>query len=354
MNRALLLAAVTVLGLQYAQAQTTAATAAKTNTSYVDEQGNARITRVVPVPQTISPEAQKWLVHPASDAPDSSDVAHQRAGVDMWQKGAGDAALKVYPATVTDGKIAGIPVRIITPPAIGKGKEDHVLINFHGGGFAVDSGSLSETIPVANLTQTKVISVLYRLAPEHPFPASVEDTIAVYKELLKTYKPRNIAIFGTSAGAILTAETAVKIKQLNLPMPAALGIFSGAGDFSKPDDSLAIFGLDGLKGPLDPPSPPGTPVLPDYVAKTDPKDPVLSPIFADLQGMPPSLFITSTRDLLLSGTSRLHLAYVRAGVHAQLIVFEALPHAFWNNISLPETREAFELMAKFFDEEVGR
>jgi acetyl esterase/lipase len=118
------------------------------------------------------------------------------------------------------------------------------------------------------------------LAPEHPFPASVDDTIAVYREMLKTYKPGNIAIFGTSAGTILTAETAVKIKQLKLPMPAALGIFSGSGDLSQPDDSLAIFGLDGLKGPLDPPAPAGTPELPEYVGKTDPKDPVLSPIFA--------------------------------------------------------------------------
>lgn len=354
MKRALLIAAVTVFAIHSVQAQTSAADAAKSNTSYIDEQGTAHITRIVPVPKTVSPEAQKSLARPVSDAPDHSDITQQRAHVDSWQKGAGDAALKLYPATVTDGKIAGIPVRIITPPTIGKGKENRVLINFHGGGFAVDSGSLSETIPVANLTGTKVISVLYRLAPEHPFPASVEDTIAVYKELLKTYKPRNIAIFGTSAGAILTAETAVKIKQLNLPMPAALGIFSGAGDFSKPDDSLAIFGLEGLKGPLDPPAAPGTPILPDYVGKTDPKDPALSPVFADLHGMPPTLFITSTRDLLLSGTSILHRAYLNAGVDAQLVVFEALPHAFWNNINLPESREAFELMAKFFNEHVGK
>jgi acetyl esterase/lipase len=352
--RHLLVINLVVLSALFTFAQTSAANAAKNNTSFIDEQGTAHITRVVPVPKTVSHEAQEWLAHPASDAPDTSDVAHQRAGVDTWQKGAGEAARKLYSATVADDKIAGVPVRIIMPPSIAKGKEDHVLLNFHGGGFVVDSGSLSETIPIANLTQTKVISVLYRLAPEHPFPASVDDTIAVYRELLKTYTPGNVAIYGTSAGAILTAETAVKIKQLKLPMPAALGIFSGGGDFSKPDDSLAIFGLDGLKGPLDPPAPAGTPELPEYVGKTDPKDPVLSPIFADLHGMPPSLFITSTRDLLLSGTSRLHLAYLRAGVDAQLIVYEALPHAFWNNISLPESRETFETMAKFLDGHLGK
>ena len=335
------------------RAQTTAENAAKSNTSFIDAEGTAHVTRVVPVPKTVSPEAQKMLARPQSDAPDTSSVAQQRAGVDAWQKGAGEAALKLYPATVTEGKIAGVPVRVITPPNIGNGKENRVLLNFRGGGFVVDSGSLSETIPIANLTQTKVISVLYRLAPEHPFPASVEDTIAVYKELLKTYRAQNIAIFGTSAGAILTAETAVKIEQLKLPMPAALGIFSGMGDFSKADDSSAIFGLNGLSGPLDE-TKPGEPLLSEYVGKNDPRDPVLSPVYADLHGMPPTLFITSTRDLLLSGTSILHLACLRAGVDAQLIVYEALPHAFWNNLSLPESRETFGLMAKFLDAHLGK
>jgi monoterpene epsilon-lactone hydrolase len=342
------LAALSFLPLA-AFTQTTAAKATRSNTSFIDEQGTAHVTRVVPVPKTISPEAQKALARPQSDVAVKHSTEEDRAMVDAWQSKAGAAARQVYPATVTEGKIAGIPVRIITPPVIGRGKQDHVLLNFHGGGFLVDSGSLTETIPIANLTQTKVISVLYRLAPEHPFPASVEDTIAVYRELLKTYKPSHIAIYGTSAGAILTAETAVRIKQLKLPMPAALGIFSGMGDFSKPDDSSAIYGLNGFSGPLEGPPPSGAPLLPEYVAKTDPKDPVLSPVFADLHGMPPTLFITSTRDLLLSGTSILHRAFLHAGADAQLIVFEALPHAFWNDISLPESREAFQFMATFLD-----
>ena len=77
--------------------------------------------------------------------------------------------------------------------------------------------------------------------------------MAVYKELLKTYKPEHIAIYGTSAGAILTGEVAVKIKQLGLPEPAALGIFSGLGDFARNDDSTALYALRGLSGHLDPP-----------------------------------------------------------------------------------------------------
>ncbi len=181
----------------------------------------------------------------------------------------------------------------------------------HGGGFNSDSGSLTETIPIANLTQTKVVAVLYRLAPEHPFPADVDDTVAVYKELLKTYKPEHIGLYGTSAGAILTAEVAVKLKQLGLPEPAALGVFSGSGDLSRAGDSQALFALQGLSGALKPPG--ATMDLGFYAGHTDLKDPVLSPLFADLKGMPPALFITSTRDLLLSGTTILHRAFLARG-----------------------------------------
>ena len=112
--------------------------------------------------------------------------------------------------------------------------------------------------------------------------------VAVYKELLKTYKPQSIGIFGTSAGAILTAEVTVRLKQLGLPLPGALGIFSALADFSRVGDSRQLFTLNGFPGQLEPTDPNH---LPDdqYVGKTDRKDPVLSPLFSDLHGMPPSL-----------------------------------------------------------------
>ena len=260
-------------------------------------------------------------------------------------------ARKYYPVNVEETTTAGVRTDIITPIAAADGKR--VLINLHGGGFNSDSGSLIEGVPIANLAKIKVVSVYYRLAPENPFPAAVDDVVAVYKELLKTYKPQNIGIFGTSAGAILTAEVAAKLKQLGLPLPAALGIFSGLGDFSRPGDSRQIFTLNGLPGRMEPVDPNHLP-NDQYVGKTDRKDPVLSPIFADLHGMPPTLLVTSTRDLLLSDTATLHRALLHAGDDAQLVVFEALPHAFWYHFQLPETKEALELMAKFFDDKVGK
>jgi acetyl esterase/lipase len=181
----------------------------------------------------------------------------------------------------------------------------------------------------------------------------LDDAVAVYKELLKTYKPTHVGIYGTSAGAILTAEVTVKLKQLGLPLPAATGIFSGMGDFSQSGDSMAVYALNGFSGHLDPPKP-GVRQLDSYAGNTDPKDPVLSPMYADLSGFPPTLFITSGRDLLLSGTTILHRAYLRAGVDAELVVFEALPHAFWNNPALPESKEADQIMARFLETHLGK
>lgn len=334
-------------------AQQIPSSAPRTDSSFIDSHGTAHVTRVVPVPDTISPEAQRSLSKQIPDTPKPETLAERRSKTDKWQAAAGERSRVLYPVNVTSGNIAGVPVRTITPLSTPADKQNRVLINVHGGGFNSDSGSLTETIPIANLTQTKVVAILYRLAPEHPFPAAVDDTVAVYKELLKKYKPQNIALYGTSAGAILTAEVTVKLRQLGLPLPAALGIFSGMGDFSRVGDSQALFSLNGLSGPLTPPS--RSPTQNAYAGSTNVKDPVLSPLFADLKGMPPTLFITSTRDMLLSGTTILQRAFLRAGDDdAQLVVFEALPHAFWNNPDLPESKEADRMIAHFFDQHLGK
>lgn len=337
--------------ISVAQQGTTAAEAPNKNTSFIDADGAAHITRVIPVPPDLSVEAKKRLSSPTSDADRPESLEQRRKQTDTWQNGAGEGSRKLYPVNLANQTIAGVPVRVVTPLDVAK-DEPRVLINLHGGGFNSDSGSLTESIPVANLSKIPVIAVLYRLAPEHPYPAGLDDAIAVYKDALKTHKPNNIGIYGTSAGAILTAEVAVRLKQLGLPMPGALGIFSGMGDLSRKGDSIAMYGLNGLSGHLDVPDQSRLDF--DYLGKTDARDPVVSPVFADLHGMPPSLFITSGRDLLLSGTTILHRAYIKADNDADLIVFEGLPHAFWNDVSLPETKEAYSYMAGFFVKRLGR
>jgi monoterpene epsilon-lactone hydrolase len=113
-----------------------------------------------------------------------------------------------------------------------------------------------------------------------------------------------------------------------------------------------MYALQGLTGSL--PVAGTQPRSTEYAGSTDPKDPVLSPLFADLHGMPPTLFISSGRDSQLSGTIILHRAFLHSGDNAQLIVFEALTHAFWNDVSLPETKEAYAYMADFFSRQLSR
>jgi epsilon-lactone hydrolase len=325
---------------------TTAAQAPTSDTSYIDAQGTAHVTRIVPVPKTISVEAQRRLSRPEPDQGPPQSLADRRKGTDAYTAHARVEWSHLCPNQIVEEKIAGVPVRIVTPEGLPVANRDRVLLNLHGGGFNSDSGSYTESIPIAGYSKIKVVAVLYRLAPEHPFPAAVDDSVAVYKELLKTYSASHIVIYGTSAGAILTAEVAARLKQLGLPLPAALGVFSGMGDFSRHGDSQAIYALRGFSGHLDAPEP--VPHDSAYVAETDPRDPVLSPIFGDLHGMPPTLFITSGRDLLLSGTVNLHRAYLSAGVDAHLVAFDALPHAFWYDSTLPEAIEANHMMADFF------
>ncbi|HWG19220.1 MAG TPA: alpha/beta hydrolase fold domain-containing protein [Terracidiphilus sp.] len=337
---------------QPAPKPTTAAEAPTRDASYIDSQGTAHVARVVPVPEDLSPEAQKSLSRSEPDQAPPQSVAERRKGTDAYTARARVEWTKICPNTLVDETMAGVPVHVVTPASMPEANKDKVLLNLHGGGFNSDSGSFTESIPIASYTRIKVVAVLYRLSPEYPFPAAVDDSVAVYKHLLETYKPEHIVIYGTSAGAILTAEVAVKIKQLGLPQPAALGIFSGMGDFARDGDSIAMYALRGLSGHLDPPVRGAHD--PFYAASTDVKDPVLSPIYADLHGLPPTLFITSGRDLLLSGTANLHRAFLHAGVDAHLVMFDALPHAFWYDPHLPEAIEANHLMADFFVKQVSR
>ncbi len=345
---------IAIAGCQQTPQPSTQPQVATADAATVDADGTVHVARIIPMPSTVSPEAQKYLDglnHRTSTAPESLEDRRKRT--DGWRAKQSAEAKRLFPVKVEETTTAGVKTDIITPLETPAANKDRVLINLHGGGFNSDSGSLIEGVPIANLAKIKVVSVYYRLAPENPFPAAVDDVVAVYKELLKTYKPKRIGIFGTSAGATLTAEVAAKMKQAGLPMPGALGMFSVHPDYSRPTDSQQLFTLGGFSGALSPRDP-NKPPDDAYAASTDRKDPVLSPVFADLKGWPPSLLITSTRDILLSDTTMFHLALTKAGVDAQLLVYEALPHAFWYHYELPETMDTLNRMSKFFVEKLGK
>jgi monoterpene epsilon-lactone hydrolase len=310
----------------------------------LDQDGTARITRIVPVPKTISPEAQALIATGKSWCPGPRSAEFKELI---------ERAEKLYPVKIEEDKmVGGVKTKFVTPASgIPADRKNRVLINLHGGGFTVDSGSYVESIPIANLTKTLVVSVDYRMAPQNHFPAAVDDVVAVYKELLKTYKAGNIAIYGTSAGAALTLQAAVRIRHDGLPQPGALGVFSGNGDANNPTDSSAEFSTSGLVGAKIPEA--GNQRT-TYLGDHDPKDPLASPILADLKGFPPTLCMTGTRDTALVGTTNFNRALRRAGVHTELVVFDAMPHAFWYTTGVPESTEALEIQAKFFDRELGK
>ena len=247
---------------------------------------------------------------------------------------------KRFGVDVSKSKIAGVPVKLVRRKDKAPG-DPRLLINFHGGGFIVDSGSLTETIPIAGLTGIPVVSVMYRMAPEHPFPAAVDDALAVYVDSLDQRSPKSIGIYGSSAGAILTLQLLARIKAEGLPMPAAAGCFSGGGDLTQVTDCEAYFpSIIGTRSAAD--------TLSEYAGSTDRADPLLSPVHGDLSGLPPIMLMTSTRDQLLSHTVILDLALRRAGVEVDLRVYEGMLHAFWAWIECPETEVALAAQAEFF------
>ena len=316
--------------------------------------GSAHIVDLaVPIPATISPEARAMLQANAAagDPTHGLTLALQqmRAANAAHQEKTTHQLLQMYPVKVEKKTLGGVPVALVTPLRARADRKDRLLINVHGGAFFLGQGSITEAIPIAAKTGIAVLAIDYRLAPETPFPGAVDDTIAVYRELLKTYSAKHLALYGSSAGAVLSAQTAVRARELGLPLPAALGFFSGTVDFARPGDSEAFFTIGGL-GPL------VTPVAVQahaYLADNNLSNPVLSPAYADVKGFPPVLLMCGTRDFFLSGTTNFHRQLLRAGVPAELVVFDAMPHVHWGNPELPESQEALDIQAHFLAEHVG-
>jgi acetyl esterase/lipase len=308
----------------------------------------------VPVPATVSREARVYLASPPwVDAPPSDQVRamwESRAVVDASLAELNRYARKLFPVSIEEIQIRGVGCHLVKPAESvprDKGRQP-ILINMHGGGFVMGSGSLVEAIPIANLSRIPVISIDYRLAPEHPYPAAIEDILAVYREVLRHHAPEDIGIYGSSAGGFLTGQTVMHLNRDGLPLPACLGIFTAGGDLSDLGDSARLFTLSGFWGEPILPSDHELSEIRAYVGTAGIADPLLSPARGDLSGFPPTLLVTGTRDALLSGAAAFHRALLRAGADAELVVFEAMPHSHWYNLRLPEAREALDIMVGHF------
>lgn len=257
-----------------------------------------------------------------------------------------DALKAMYKVTIRDEQIAGISAVRASPAAgVAPGNRKKILLNLPGGGFimGVAGGTgMMESIPLAGLAGVDIISITYRQAPETTWPAATEDVTKVYRELLKTYKPHDIGIFGCSAGGLLTAEAVARFIHEKLPLPGAIGIFCASGDARWGGDSRAFGRPFQALPPRDD--------VRAYFQGADLTNPLVSPILAPamLKLFPPTLLITGTRAFEMSAAVNTHRELVKAGVDADLHMWDGLGHAFFYDPTLPESREAFDVMTAFF------
>ncbi|MDE2436307.1 MAG: alpha/beta hydrolase [Sphingomonadales bacterium] len=309
------------------------------------------------LPATISPEARAYLCFdPNQGQPESASP------LPMWQmrdalapmfEFLNQQALATYPVVVEECRIGGVRCHRIGPIDAPAANAAKVMINLHGGGFVLGSGSLVEAIPIANLAGCEVIAVDYRLAPEHPYPAAVDDIVAVYREVLQRHAAQDVALFGTSAGGFLTAMAIMRFMAEGLPLPACCGMFTAGGDIAELGDTFNYLTLSGFYGHV------GAKMdAPDserlaFLGDADRNDPLVAPIKGDLTAFPPTLLVSGTRDAVLSSAAMFHLALRRAGREAELYVFEAMPHGFWFSVDMPESREAIAVMANFLAGHLG-
>jgi acetyl esterase/lipase len=309
----------------------------------------------VPVSAFLSPEAKAYVTQHLKQMQDP-EILKQDAGVPRFMKPYLQRDYTLFAFEKRDEKIGGVHAYIYTPKAgVSARNKNRVLINLHGGGFSGCWPGCAEleSIPVSVLGQIKVVSVDYREGPENKFPAASEDVATVYRELLKIHKPKEIGIYGCSAGGMQTAMSVAWFQTHGIPMPGAIGIFCASAG--------GVFGGDALytAGPLGearmaPPTPPQTPPL-NYLAGTDPKDPLVAPVNSPdvLAKFPPTLLITGTRGFELSAALYTHEQLVKVGVETELHVWEGLFHGFFYNVDVPESKDALDVIVKFFDRHLG-
>lgn len=319
-----------------------------------DAQAKMRENRL-PVPQTVSPALQQlialapqpwWNAHPATPQEWKELVGTVAKGAEAFLP----AAREKMGVTVERGTLAGVPIFTVLPKQPSETGHDRVLLHFHGGGYVLNPGEAGtlEAIYMAGFSGMKIVSVDYRMPPDFPYPAAMDDAVAVYRELLKTYPAEKIGVFGTSTGGGMTLALVLRARAEGLPLPGAIAPGTPWTDMTKTGDSYftnegvdnILVSYDGWVGAA----------AKLYANGHDLRDPFLSPVYGDVKGFPPTLLTTGTRDLFLSNTIRMHLKLREAGVPADLIVFEGMSHAqYYMAPDGPETAFHFTQLRDFFE-----
>ncbi|HXY91782.1 MAG TPA: alpha/beta hydrolase [Acidimicrobiia bacterium] len=307
--------------------------------------------REIPVPTSVSPEAQAVLAvgpMPSPEYPELDDAEGWRkyiAATDEMVLGMfGESGLMSAEGfEIEEISVDGVTVFVVTPPAVGA-DDSRVYLDIHGGAFIVGGGEVCRGtgIMTARKVGMRVWSVDYRMPPDHPYPAAVEDCLSAYRGLLDERRPEEVVVGGGSAGGNLAAALVLRARDEGLPLPAAAILLTPAMDFTHGGDTWKTnLGVDTVLTGNDPRA------LLLYAGGHDLHDPYLSPVFGDFsEGFPPTLLASGTRDVLLSDTVRTHRALRAAGVPAELHVLEAAPHGFFRGAT-PEDRALDEEVRRF-------
>ena len=302
----------------------------------------------IPVPPGISPEAQEFYrqmqARPAT-SPDLSDpavIGKLRTGLGkMFLANARRVRTDYTLEPVDAGGVPAIWVR--TPEPVRKGR---ALLYIHGGGFILGSAKTDLSLPlqVGPAAGIAVLSVDYRLAPEHPFPAAVDDVVGAYRWLLgRGYAARDIGVFGDSAGGALALSLVLGARDAGLKLPGAVALLSPVTDLVGIGDTYTTLAT------LDPVLPGTTARLWEgYLAGRDPRQPLVSPLYGDLAGFPPLLIQAGGREVLLSDSLRLARKARASGVDVTLDVWDGMWHVFQGSSTIPESREAVAALGEFF------
>jgi acetyl esterase/lipase len=310
--------------------------------------------RELPVPDTVSPELQRRIALPvAPDIPmptTSEGWKVLQLTVDAARATAAEGIAEKLGAKVEATKVAGVRCFRVTPKSVATSRARDLIVHVHGGGYVFNSGvaGTSEAVLLAEACRIPVLSIDYRMPPDHPFPAAPDDVMAVWKAVVADRDPRRVAMAGTSAGGGLIMTTMLRCGTERVARPAALFLGSPGADLSKTGDSLFVNAevdhvLGRYEGRMEA-------CIRLYAAGRDLKEPLISPIYGDFARWPPTILISGTRDLMLSGTVRTHRKLRAAAVPAELHVFEGMSHGdFLLSYPAPESLNALGEVAKFFE-----
>ena len=311
--------------------------------------------KTIPVPNTVSPELQQIIAQPlrtAWNTPPTTPEGWKQLAESLRAAAAPnvEAMRERLKVKVEPGTMAGVKVYTVTPENIPAENRDRVLVQIHGGCYVLNPGvaALPEAMLIAAIGGYRVIAVDYRMPPEAYFPAALDDSIAVYKEVISKTDPKRVGLIGTSAGGALVLEMGLRAKQLGLPMPGAIASGTPMSDSTKTGDTFYTNAmLDNVlvstEGFCDA-------AAAFYAKGHDLKDPLISPIYGDMSGFPPTILTSGTRDLLLSNTVRVHRKLRNLGIDSFLQVYEGQSHAHYGRDDrIPEVREAFTEIGMFLN-----